>query len=326
LQDEKLQSRAVGKSLNPVNPVSTPIFIAGPTAVGKSEIALALAEQISGEIISVDSMQVYRGLDIGTAKPSPAERARASHHLIDICDLTESFDAAQFIRLAQKAVAEIQSRGRAPVFCGGTGLYFKAFLSGLGEAPSANPELRAELEALPFEALLRELRERDPEAYGKIDKQNPRRVIRALEVIRLTGKKFSGQRAEWKSIVLSPQSSVFFCLTRQTADLRARINARVDGMFRRGLVEETRELLRHGLDQNQTAMQAIGYRQVVEHLRGGRPLAETIEQVKIRTRQFAKRQLTWFRRQLAPEWIDLKPGESKEAAVAHLQRRRLDRN
>ena len=309
-----------------MNPISTPIFIAGPTAVGKSEIALALAEQISGEIISVDSMQVYRGLDIGTAKPSPADRARVPHHLIDICELTESFDAAQFIRLAQKAVAEIQSRGHAPVFCGGTGLYFKAFLSGLGEAPSANSELRAELEALPFEALLRELRERDPEAYGKIDKQNPRRVIRAVEVIRLTGKKFSEQRAEWKSIVLSPQSSVFFCLTRQQADLHARINIRVDEMFRRGLVEETRELLRRGLEQNQTAMQAIGYRQVVEHLRGGRSLAETIEQVKIRTRHFAKRQLTWFRRQLAPEWIDLKPDESKEAVVEHLQRRRLDRN
>jgi len=300
--------------VNSENSVSNPIFLAGPTAVGKSEIALLLAEQLGGEIISVDSMQVYRGLDIGTAKPSPADRARVPHHLIDICDLTESFDAAQFIRRAQLAVAEIQSRGRVPVFCGGTGLYFKAFLSGLGEAPSANPELRAELEALPFDALLRELRERDPEAYEKIDKQNPRRVIRAVEVIRLTGKKFSEQRAEWKSTVHSPQSAVFFCLTRQPADLHARINARVDEMFRRGLVDETRELLSRGLEQNQTAMQAIGYRQVVEHLRGERSLAETIEQVKIRTRQFAKRQLTWFRRQLAPEWIELKPDESPEDA------------
>ena len=167
-----------------------PIFIAGPTAVGKSEIALRLAEQLGGEIISADSMQVYRGLDIGTAKPSPADRARVPHHLIDICDLTESFDAAQFARLAHRAVAEIQSRGHVPVLCGGTGLYFKAFLEGLGEAPSADAKLRAELEAAPLENLLAELRERDPAAYEKIDKKNPRRVIRAVEVMRLTGKPF----------------------------------------------------------------------------------------------------------------------------------------
>jgi tRNA dimethylallyltransferase len=288
------------------------IFIAGPTVVGKSEIALQLAERIGGEIISADSMQVYRGLDIGTAKPPTADRARVPHHLIDICDLTESFDAAQFIRLAKKAVEEIQARGRVPIFCGGTGLYFKAFLSGLGEAPSANPELRAKLEAMPFEALLHELRERDPAAYEKIDKQNPRRVIRAVEVIRLTGKKFSQQRAEWKTENRKRKVENFFCFARQPANMHARINARVEEMFRRGLVDETHELLQRGLAENKTAMQAIGYRQVVEHLRGERSLSETAELVKIRTRQFAKRQLTWFRRQLDPEWIELKPDESFE--------------
>jgi tRNA dimethylallyltransferase len=292
-----------------------PIFIAGPTAVGKSEIAPRLAEQIGGEIISADSMQVYRGLDIGTAKPSPVECACVPHHLIDICHLTESFDAAQFVRRAQKAVEEIQARGRVPIFCGGTGLYFKAFLSGLGEAPSANPELRAKLEAASFESLLRELRERDPAAYEKIDRQNPRRVIRAVEVIRLTGGKFSEQRSEWKSEVQSSKPENFFAFSRQPDDLRVRIDSRVDAMFARGLVDETRGLLQRGLEQNQTAMQAIGYRQVVEHLRGERSLAEAIEQVKIRTRQFAKRQLTWFRRQLDPKWIELKPDESSEEVV-----------
>jgi tRNA dimethylallyltransferase len=301
--------------LAPCSFILAPIFIAGPTAVGKSEVALLLAEKIGGEIISADSMQVYRGLDIGTAKPSPAERARVPHHLIDICDLTENFDAAQFIRLAQKAVEEIQSRNRTPIFCGGTGLYFKAFLSGLGEAPATNPELRAELEKLPFEKLLQELRERDPAAYEKIDKQNPRRVIRAVEVIRLTGKKFSEQRAEWKAQCAVPIKTNFYCFTRTSTDLHARINARVDVMFARGLVDETRELLKRGLEQNKTAMQAIGYRQVVEHLRGERPLAETIELVKSRTRQFAKRQLTWFRRQLDPEWIELKLDEPLEKCV-----------
>ena len=295
-----------------------PLFIAGPTAVGKSEIALRLAEQLGGEIISADSMQVYRGLDLGTAKPSPAERARVPHHLIDICELTEAFDAAQFIRLAQKAVEEIQARGHVPLFCGGTGLYFKAFLNGLGEAPSANPELRAELETASFESLLRELRERDPAAYAQIDKQNPRRVIRAVEVIRLTGKKFSEQRAEWKAQCAVPAKINFYCFTRPPADLHAHINARVDAMFARGLVNETRELLKHGLEQNKTAMQAIGYRQVVEHLRGERSLAETIELVKSRTRQFARRQLTWFRRQLDPEWIELKPDESLNEILARL--------
>jgi tRNA dimethylallyltransferase len=300
--------------------MKAPIFLAGPTAVGKSEIALALAEQLGGEIISVDSMQVYRGLDIGTAKPSPAEREKIPHHLVDICELPENFDAAQFIRLAQKAVEEIQSRNKTPIFCGGTGLYFKAFLSGLGEAPGTSSELRAGLETLPFEELLRELRERDPAAYAQIDRQNPRRVIRAVEVIRLTGKKFSEQRAEWKSKVQSPKSKVFFCITRQPADLHARINVRVDEMFRSGLVAETRELLKRGLEQNKTAMQAIGYRQAAEHLRGERNLAETVELVKSRTRQFAKRQLTWFRRQLDAEWIELEPGEPPEQSLEKIQR------
>jgi len=309
--------------VNSVNSVS-PIFLAGPTAVGKSEIALRLAEQFGGEIISVDSMQVYRGLDIGTAKPSAAQREKIQHHLIDVCDLTESFDAAQFIQHAQKAVEEIQSRNKIPIFCGGTGLYFKAFLSGLGEAPATNPELRAELEAASFESLLHELRERDPAAYEKIDKQNPRRVIRAVEVIRLTGKKFSEQRAEWKSEARSQKSEKFFALSRRADDLHTRINTRVDAMFARGLVDETCELLVRGLEQNKTAMQAIGYRQVVEHLRGERPLAETIELVKSRTRQFAKRQLTWFRRQLDPEWIELKPDESLEKSPRHFLKSRSD--
>ena len=301
--------------------MKSPIFIAGPTAAGKSEIALTLAEKIGGEIISVDSMQVYRGLDIGTAKPNAGERKKIPHHLIDICDLTENFDAAQFIRLAQKAVEEIQLRNHVPIFCGGTGLYFNAYLSGLGEAPSANPELRAELEALPFEALLRELKERDAEAYEKMDKQNPRRVIRAIEVIRLTGKKFSEQRAEWKPEKTESEkrkAETILVLTREQKDLHARINLRVDEMFRRGLVEETRELLGRGLEQNKTAMQAIGYRQVVEHLRGERDLAETIELVKIKTRQFAKRQLTWFRRHGNCEWIGLKPGRLPDDCVQEI--------
>jgi tRNA dimethylallyltransferase len=298
-----------------------PLFLAGPTAVGKSEIALLLAEKIGGEIVSVDSMQVYRSLDIGTAKPSAEERARVRHHLIDVIDLTEPFDAARFARLAQTAVADIQSRGRVPIFCGGTGLYFKAFLEGLGDTPPADEKLRAELEATPLPDLLAELAKKDPVTYEKIDKQNPRRVIRAIEVIRLTGKKFSEQRAEWKSTVRSPQSTVIHGFSRDLADLRARIDARVDAMFARGMVEETRRLLDHGLAQNKTAMQALGYRQVVEHLRGEHSLPETVELVKIKTRQFAKRQMTWFKRQLNLEWIKLDSGENLNKTAENISQR-----
>jgi tRNA dimethylallyltransferase len=306
--------------VNAVHSVTTPIFLAGPTAVGKSEIALRLAEHIGGEIISVDSMQVYRGLDIGTAKPTEAERARVPHHLLDVCDLTEAFDAAQFIRLASQAVAEIQARGRTPIFCGGTGLYFKAYWSGLGEAPATEPALRAALEAAPLADLLRELQERDPIAYEQIDRQNPRRVIRAVEVIRLTGKPFSEQRSAWETENLKFKIKNSFCFTRPAPELHARINARVDVMFQRGLVDETRALLQHGLAENKYALQAIGYRQVVEHLRGEHTLAETIELVKIRTRQFAKRQLTWFRRYGNCEWMELAAGESAAAVAAKIQR------
>ena len=283
-----------------------PIFLAGPTASGKSSVAVVLAEQLNGEIISVDSMQVYRGLDIGTAKLHREESARVPHHLIDVVDLTESFDAARFIALAGRAMTEIQSRGHTPIFCGGTGLYFKAWLEGLGDAPPSDANLRRALEATPLGDLLKELECSDPVTFARIDRQNPRRVVRAIEVIRLTGKPFSVQRATWSADATQPPAA-FFALRRDASDLHQRIDRRVELMFHLGLVEETRGLLNAGLEQNPTAMQAIGYRQVVEHLRGERSLSQTIELVKIRTRQFAKRQMTWFRRQSAIEWIPVPP-------------------
>lgn len=304
----------------PDHPPSTVLYprlllLAGPTASGKSEVALVLAEKLSGEIVSVDSMQVYRGLDIGTDKPSAGARARVPHHLIDVAELTEPFDAAKFVALARRAVAEIQSRRRVPILCGGTGLYFRAFLAGLGEAPPPDPKLRAELEATPLEELLRELHERDPATFERIDRRNPRRVVRAVEVIRLTGKPFSAQRADWTE---SPDEPMYV-LRRAPEDLRARIHARVERMFAAGLVEETRRLLVRGLEQNRAAMQALGYRQVVEHLRGQRSLADTIELVKTRTWQFARRQLTWFRRQPNVAWVDVASREPAEETAVRIQ-------
>jgi tRNA dimethylallyltransferase len=295
------------------NPEPPPVFLAGPTAAGKSAVALELALRLNGEIISVDSMQVYRGLDIGTAKPSAEEQKRAPHHLIDVAGLEESFDAARFVALAGAAVSGIRARGRVPIFCGGTGLYFKAFLEGLGDAPPSDPKIRAALEAAPLETLLAELEQRDPVTFQKIDRQNPRRVIRALEVIRVTGRPFSGQRARWQSGSPS-QSGYFIGLSRSAGELAERIRRRVDAMFEQGLVAETEGLLTRGLAGNPTALQALGYRQVVEHLRGERSLAETVELVKIRTRQYAKRQLTWFRRQMRPGWVSLDGLETAAAA------------
>jgi len=291
-------------------PCSATILLAGPTASGKSAVALLLAERLRAEIISVDSMQVYRGLDVGTAKPSPAERARVPHHLIDVVEVTEPFDAARFVARAQAAVTDVHARERVAILCGGTGLYFRSLLEGLGEAPPADPAVRAALEATPLEELVRELAQADPVTHATIDRANPRRVIRAVEVIRVTAKPFSAQRAAWSA---SEVPLPLLVLRREPEDLRVRIEARVDEMFARGLVEETRQLLARGLAENRTAAQALGYRQVIEHVRGERSLAETVASVKRKTRQFARRQMTWFRHQARATWIDVLPTEPPAA-------------
>ena len=264
-----------------------PICIAGPTASGKSAVAIKIAERLQGEIISVDSMQVYRGLDIGTAKPSEAEQAGIPHHLIDCAGVEETYDAARFVREATEAERKIER----PIYCGGTGLYFQAWLEGLGESPPADAAVRAEIEAKSHEEQLVELKAADPETFERIDQQNPRRVVRALEVIRLTGKPYSEQRAEWQNTV----PSNFFLIEREREDLRARIEARVEAMFAAGLVEETCSL-RAALEDNRVAQQALGYRQVIGYLQGEQDLPNTVAMVKSRTWQFARRQKTWFRR------------------------------
>lgn len=282
------------------------VVVAGCTASGKSEVALELADRLQGEIVSVDSMQVYRGMDIGTAKPSPAERARVPHHLLDVVDPRESFDVARFVELARNVLADLARRGKPAILCGGTGLYFKALAQGLGEAPAPDPRLRAELEAIPLAELLRELALRDPVTYARIDRQNPRRVIRAIEVIRQTGRPFSEQRAAWnREAWPAPWQGRMFGLQRSPEDLRRRIEARVDRMFQTGLVEETQRLLEQGVSPRSTALQALGYRQVLEYLEGRRSLAETIALVKQRTRQFARRQRTWFRGQMPLRWLEV---------------------
>ena len=203
-------------------------------------------------------------------------RSRVPHHLVDVADVTEGFDAARFVAMATEAVASVRGRGRVPILCGGTGLYFNAWLNGLGTAPAPDAALRAELEAMPMEALLDELARRDWETFDEIDVANRRRVVRAVEVIRLTGQPFSRQRARWPERAAS-MAGRSFGLARERGDLVRRIERRVEGMFQRRLVHEVRGLLERGLRGNRTAMQAIGYRQVVEHMDGLRGLLATVE-------------------------------------------------
>ncbi|MBK9137672.1 MAG: tRNA (adenosine(37)-N6)-dimethylallyltransferase MiaA [Verrucomicrobia bacterium] len=298
--------------------------LTGPTASGKSAVALCLAERLSGEIISADSMQVYRGLDLGTAKPAPADRARIPHHLLDVVGLEVAFNAARWVDLARAALDDIHRRDRIAIVCGGTGLYFRALLEGLDSMPPSAPQVRADLENTPLPELLAELAERDPAEFATIDRANRRRVVRALEVIRLTGRPLSDQKTRGRNAAPGQRPAVFV-LRREPADLRERIERRVDRMFADGLVEETRRLLDRGLAENRTALQALGYRQVVEHLRGQRDLTETVALVKQKTWQFARRQMTWWRSWPAL-WMDVaadEPAEVTAAAIEQIWRRAL---
>lgn len=284
-------SLETGSAFMPAHP--NPIFLVGPTAVGKSEVALLLAEELKAEIVSADSMQVYRGMDIGTAKPTPEERARVPHHLIDVVEVGEPFDVARYRELAVAAIAEIQQRRRLPLVVGGSGMYLRALSEGLFAGPSADPKRRAALESQPAEQLFARLREVDPVSAARIPMGNKRRLVRALEVFEVTGKPLSTQQKQWSN----EQRSTMILLERDRAELYARIEQRVDWMFDNGLIEETQRLLAQGLAQNSVARVAAGYKETMEHLHGARDLAQTKHLVKQRTRQLAKRQLTWFRHQ-----------------------------
>jgi tRNA dimethylallyltransferase len=294
----------------------------GCTGVGKSAVAQALARRVGAEIISVDSMQVYRGLDIGTAKPSLVQRAEIHHHLVDICSLDEPFSAADFVVRATEAASAIRGRHRGTLFCGGTGLYLKAFIEGLGEGPPGDQGLRRQLESRPVESLLEELKARDPITYQHIDPRNRRRVVRALEIILATGRPWVGHRAPWSTHSPERSSSSrvhVVVLERARGDLRQRIDGRVEAMFKRGLVAETARLIDQGLRTSPTARQAIGYRQVVEYLDGFRSLEDTVTLVKQRTWQYARRQATWNRHQFQAEWKEVGPDADPEAVAALLE-------
>ncbi len=286
------------------------IAILGCTASGKSETARRLAEQLGGELVSVDSMKVYRGLDIGTAKPSPAARAATPHHLIDVVDAWESFSAAQFVRLADEAIAGIHARGRPAIVAGGTVLYFKAFYEGLFDGPGADAQLREEIRAEAaqhgVEALHAQLAAADPQAAARIHPNDLRRVERALEVLRLTGRPISSLQQEWERGRLRRPDWRWrlIGLRREREAANRRINERVRRMIDAGLVDEARRIWSDPRGVSRQASQAVGYAELFTHFDGRRTLDDAIERIKINSRRLAKHQRSWLRRFAELTWVD----------------------
>ena len=295
--------------------VSPPLLvILGPTASGKSDLALAVAERVGAEILSVDSMQVYRGMDVGTAKPSPAERAAVPHHLLDVVHPAEPFTVARFVELADGVIADARRRNVPLVATGGTPLYYKALFEGLFEGPAADEATRARLRELPGPELYRRLAEADPAAAARIHPNDTKRLVRALEVHELTGQPISSFQTHWTGGERR-HAAAWVGLDWDREALNRRINARVKAMMTAGWLGEVRRLVDAG-PLSHTAAEATGYRELIDHLAGRLTLEEATEQIKIATRQLARRQMKWFRRFRDVAWLrgDL-PAEHLAAAV-----------
>ncbi|MBI1926339.1 tRNA (adenosine(37)-N6)-dimethylallyltransferase MiaA [Candidatus Poribacteria bacterium] len=297
------------------------ICILGPTAIGKTEIAIQLAQHLNAEIVSADSRQIYRGMDIGTAKPTLQQRQAVPHHLIDCADVDETFSVADYQRLADAAIAEIHRRGKRVMVVGGAGLYFRALIDGLFEGPGADAAIRARLRRESEEhgpaALHERLRRCDPESAGRIHPNNLVRVIRALEVYELTGVPISTLQQQWKGAeALYPFRAFGLNLPRET--LYRRIERRVDQMIADGLIEEVQGLLNQGYPRCCVALQSFGYKEIVDYLDGKQALDSAIALLKQNTRRFAKRQLTWFRNDQRIEWVERSEFSSMDEIVNNL--------
>lgn len=296
-------------------------YVAGATASGKSDIGILLAQRLDGEIISLDSMAIYRGMDIGTAKPVAAQRELVPHHLIDIADPNETFSVSRYRELALETIAEIQGRDKTPIFVGGTALYLKALVRGIFQGPPADWDFRrevmAEVRTTGLDPLYQRLRQVDPLAAHKLHPQDERRIIRALEVYKQTGIPISHWQQQFEVGTPADRCRVF-SIRYPRAELHARIQRRVQAMFEKGLVTEVQQLLSRWIELSHTAVQAVGYREVIEHLRGSRDLAATIEQVLIRTRRFARHQETWFRGLSECRIVDVGSTDSTESIADRL--------
>ena len=310
--------------------------IVGPSASGKERLALAVAERLGAEIVSVDSMKVYRGLDIATAKPPARERARVPHHCLDIADPKRPFSAAAFAKAADAAIRDIAARGKIPVLSGGTAFYYKALLEGLFAGPGADPDLRAELEeragAEGGAALHAELAKLDPAAAAKIHAGDIRRLVRALEVIRITGAPLSARQTQWRAFHAPDGAGrragffadprypfVMFRIVRAREDLRRRIAGRIERMAKSGLAEEARRVYEARGEMSRVPLQAVGYKEFFPYFAGDAALAEAMERLRLNTNRLVRNQDTWFRKFPARE-LAMAPGDDAADAAGAVAR------
>jgi len=295
------------------------VVICGPTASGKTRLAVELALAHNGEVVSADSMQIYRTMDIGTAKPTAQEMRGVPHHMLDVAEPDEDFSVARYVDMAAKCVDDILARGKLPILAGGTGLYIDSLLSGRDFAAfDPDSALRGQLEEefaqKGGEAMLAKLGEIDPEAAARLHPNDAKRIIRALEVFYSTGKTITQHNLETQNIPPRYEALTLALAFERREDMWARIDRRVDEMMDMGLVDEVRSLLARGIPDKCTAMQAIGYKEMVSALRSDGDVLRAAEEIKLRSRQYAKRQLTWFGRNPAAHW--LRWGENPDFAEA----------
>ena len=284
------------------------LVICGPTASGKTALAVELALRHRGEVVSADSMQIYRRMDIGTAKPTPEEMGGVPHHMMDVADPEEDFSVARYVDMAAKCVDDILSRGRLPILAGGTGLYIDSLLSGRTFAPfQPDSPLRGELEEqLRREggaAMLARLAQVDPDSAARLHPNDEKRIVRALEVYQSTGKTITQHNLETQAIPPRYDALTLALAFEQREDMWSRIDRRVDQMMDQGLVDEVQRLLDSGVPAKCTAMQAIGYKEMAAALLSGGDVRSAAEEIQLRSRQYAKRQLTWFKRNKAARWL-----------------------
>ena len=301
------------------------IVLAGPTASGKTALSIKLAQLYNGEIVSADSMQIYKRMDIGTAKATKEEQAQAVHHMIDVAEPCEEYSVSRYVEEAEKCCRDIISRGKMPIICGGTGLYIDSLLSGRNFAQrdddsSLRDELGEEYERIGGEEMLKKLSEVDPERASKLHPSDKRRIVRALEIFKLTGMTISQHDEATKALPPRFEAKTIVLNFKDRQDLYDRINLRVDMMEEMGLFEEVEALLQSGLDDDCTAMQAIGYKEIVSALKGEISREEALEQIKMGSRRYAKRQLTWFRRNPDALWINWDKQPDVEAALNEINK------